>query len=139
MCKKLVKNMSVKNKERIERLKKKLFFNPMIRWLYLSSLKFYFSALVTFKGEVSIVAILILTSITLVALILATILYKHSDDLDSESCISKYGAAYDGKTLVHGRNRFICIQPIVFFGRRIAFALITVFLLDNPPIQMMIH
>ena len=101
--------MSVKSKEKIEKIKRKIFFNPMIRWLYLSSLKLYFSAILSFKGEVNLVSILILTTITLVAIILAGILNKNAENLDSETCIGMYGAAYDGKTLAEGRNRFICI------------------------------
>lgn len=131
--------MSIKSKERIENLKKKIFFNPLIRSLYLSCLKFYFSAIVSFKGDVSITAIIIVATITLVSLILAGILYKNEKHLDEETCISKFGAAYDGKTLTLGRRKFIWVEPLWFFGRRIVFAIATVFLLDNPPLQMMIH
>ena len=78
--------LSEKNRERVNNLKRKLQYNPVIRYLLLNSLKFNYSALCVFKQADAgvgsqLVAILLLLLINLCPLALSRILYKNSQDL----------------------------------------------------------
>ena len=125
-------------------LKRKLQYNPVIRYLLLNSLKFTYSALCVFKqadaGAGSVfVAILLLLLVSLSPLVLSRILYKHNNELKETETENKIGTLYEGKNVESKRKHRAWVFPLVFFGRRLVFVVCTVALFDYPSQQMIMH
>ena len=141
-CKK--KEWSEKNQERIENLKRKIKYNPVIRYFLLNSIKFNYSALCVLKQSNAgvwsqVTAVLMLGFINLCPLVLSAILYKRNDELQDKERISMMGTLYEGKNVESQRKHRVWSYPLVFFYRRLIFAVCTVTLFDYPSIQMMMH
>ena len=85
-------------------MKRKLKYNPVIRYLLLNSLKFNYSAFCVFKqadaGAGSVfVAILLLLFINICPLVLSRILYKNNNELKEKETEDKIGTLYEGKNV----------------------------------------
>lgn len=82
---------SHKNRERIQKLKDKVLYNPFIKYSYVNCLKINMAglmALSNFDNESinqRIVAIAVIALISLLPLLFARILCKHAEQLDSEA------------------------------------------------------
>ena len=132
-----------KNRERIEKLKNKIFFNPMIRYTLLNCLKFNIVAMTAIRrsqGAAGAIftAIVIELLFLLIPILYAYILKKKIDMLEEEQNKVTYGTLYKGLCTDAGcRNKSLTwLHPIVFMLRRTAFAIITVFLFDYPLVQL---
>ena len=124
-----------------QQLKRKLFWNPIIRYTMLSSLKLNLAAMVIFKDGFpddtmqGVIAIFQLGFFALILPILyARILKQNVEELAEENSISVYGSLY--KDLVHEN---VWTYPLAFFFRRSAFTLATVFLFDRPSLQVVVQ
>ena len=98
------KPLSEKNRERVNSLKRKLQYSPVIRYFLLNSLKFNYSALCVFKqadaGAGSyFVAVLLLLLINICPLVLSRILYKNNNNLKEKDTENKIGTLYEGKNV----------------------------------------
>ena len=138
------KPLSEKNRERVKTLKRKLLYNPVIRYFLLNSLKFNYSALCVFKqadaGAGSyFVAVLLLILINICPLVLSRILYKNNSHLEDKETEIKIGTLYEGKNVEPKRKHRAWVFPLVFFGRRFLFIVGTVALFDYPFAQMIMH
>ena len=83
-----MRKLSEKSKERVENLKRKIMYNPLIRYLMLNSLKFNYSAMCVFKHANSgagsyFVAALMLILINSCPIIFTAVLFKKNNDLTS--------------------------------------------------------
>ena len=131
-------SLSGKNKERLQKAKDKIFFNTMIRFVFLGSLKLNFTAFTAVKNftEIStsskIVGILTLVLINMLPIIFFAILYRNSDRLDEKTSHTSYGTMYLGRNVDENRNHKAHLYPIIFFGRRFVFIVMTVFLQAYP-------
>lgn len=138
-------NISVKRQACIEKLDKKIFFNPFIRYFLLNALKLNLNALVTLKAysaksEIEcFTAIAILTAINIVPIILARLLFKRKNDLLDEANWSRYNTIYKGKQVYKEKNHCVWFYPIAFFYRRTIFICAMVFLFDWPSLQMVVQ
>ena len=80
--------LSEKNKERVENLKRKIMYNPLIRYVMLNSLKFNYSALCVFKHADSdagsyFIAAVMLILINSCPIIFTVVLFRKNNDLTS--------------------------------------------------------
>ena len=80
------KELSDKAKKRIEKMKREMKYNPLIRYMLLNSLNFNFSAICVFmhadsKTESKVFAALQLILINVCPLVLSLILYKKNNEL----------------------------------------------------------
>ena len=125
-------------------MKSKLFYNSLIRYVLLSSLKTNLVAMVALKrasGDDPLSIVLAsLLSIFIMAfpLYLARILYVNDEDLNDEDNIKSFGTLYEGKD-VDRENHHVWLYPIIFLYRRVIFMAATVFLIDWPSMQMIVH
>ena len=74
-------NLSLKSKERIKRLKDKVFYNPLIRYSLLNAMNYNMAAMTAFvntNGEQRqvIIAVLLLIVVNVLPIIYARILYR---------------------------------------------------------------
>ena len=94
--------LSEKTKERIEKVKDKIFFNPIIRYLLLNSLKLNFAAFIVFRKpiggvwDVFVGSILMLITNTL-PMFFFFMLRKNHSILEEDKPKKVYGALYSGK------------------------------------------
>eukprot|EP00353_Schmidingerella_taraikaensis_P000698 CAMPEP_0185592168 /NCGR_PEP_ID=MMETSP0434-20130131/67024_1 /TAXON_ID=626734 ORGANISM="Favella taraikaensis, Strain Fe Narragansett Bay" /NCGR_SAMPLE_ID=MMETSP0434 /ASSEMBLY_ACC=CAM_ASM_000379 /LENGTH=200 /DNA_ID=CAMNT_0028217763 /DNA_START=98 /DNA_END=700 /DNA_ORIENTATION=- len=131
-------------KKKIKNLRTKVFWNPIVRYLFLNSLKLNMLAVVVFKvaekaiGDVA-PAIAILAVLNGAPLVFYIALRRNKDSLDTETTKNSIGSIYAGKNLAsEGRNALV-YHPWAFFLRRLIFVVITVFKFDQPQIQMLAH
>ena len=102
--------VSQKNKERLEKMKRKIFFNSLIRYAFLSSLKTNLIAFVTLKKASSddplsiIMASLLSIAIIVFPFFLARILFKNKDNLNDEANVKKFGTLYEGKNIIREKH-----------------------------------
>ena len=136
VCRKLKVNL--KCYERIQSIKSKIFYNSIIRYFFLGSLKLNLNAMTALKfysasetGE-RITAIAILLMINLVPLILSRILYKKAKVLESAENLTKFSTMYSGKNVNENKSHKVWIYPLAFFFRRTIFICATVFLSEVP-------
>ena len=130
-------DLSDKNILRLKSLEDNLFYNPVIRLMFLEAIKTNISAALVFKllGNESaqvICASLVLALINGAPLIFARILKKRENDLESEETIRKFGSLYDNKNVNMERDHRVWATPLAFFYRRTIFGMVTVFLFDKP-------
>lgn len=103
-CRKRVK-LSEKNKQRIQNLRYKVFWNAIIRYLFLNSLKLNMSAFVVLKaskvtGGLDIaVAVLMVLALNSVPIVLSRLLYLSEDKFEDEVFRKKFGTLYQGKNV----------------------------------------
>ena len=136
--------LNEKNRERVKNLKRKLQYNPVIRYFLLNSLKFNYSALCVFKKANAGVgsyfgAILLLLLINICPLVLSRILYKNNSKLKDKEIENKIGTLYEGKNVESKRKHRAWVFPLVFFGRRLMFIVGTIAFFDYPFAQMIMH
>jgi len=128
----------------IEDLKRKIFFNPFIRYIFLSYLKLSFAALVVLKlvkdsPMQMFSAYVILVIVNLVPIFLAYLLHKNKTSLDELDTKRKFGSIYALKNPLGTHKDRIWVFPLAFFYRRALFSVLTVVLLSHPLIQMQCH
>ena len=123
-----------------------MFYNPMIRFVFLGAIKFNTSALIIFKKDSSredqiITASLLFVSISLIVpIVLTRVVYKNKDCLHEEKNEKTVGTLYMGRRVVSSIDeRRVWIYPASFFLRRTIFAIVSVFLFDHPNMQMIVH
>ena len=126
-----------KNMERIRKLKRSIFWNKIIRYLFLSSLKFNMVALVAFKrtpenGYEMLTAVLIFIGITALPVYFARLLIKHGDSLEEDENAERFGTIYSNRNVNSEKKHRVWIYPLSFFYRRAIFMAATVFLIDWP-------
>ena len=91
--------MSEANRSRLESIKSKLFYNPLIRYAFLNSLKFNFTAVTTFQQATNdsiqlIIAIIFFIAASIIPLILSRVLFKLNNELNSDENKKKFGSMY---------------------------------------------
>ena len=136
--------LSTKAKERIEWLKQKVFYNPLIRFSMLNTLKWNLIALTAFttlKGSTVeiIFGVLLYIALNLLPFFYLWLLYKQQAKLSTEKTIKTIGTLYDGLRIEklsaaghEGMINDVWFYPAVFMIRRSLFILITVVFFDYP-------
>mmetsp|Transcript_21882 Transcript_21882/g.29288 ORF Transcript_21882/g.29288 Transcript_21882/m.29288 type:complete len:170 (+) Transcript_21882:728-1237(+) len=127
-------------------MKRKVFFNPIIRYLILNSLKLNMTGLIALKaagvGGISVADIIsaagILALINGAPLVFVCVLKKNKKRLGEDESRLSYGAVYNGKN-VSDDNQHAWLYPMAFFWRRCGFIAATIFLFDYPLMQMNVH
>ena len=126
-------------------LKNKVYLNPVLRYSMLNSLKLNFVAMNSLNrmSEVTarqlIPAILILTLISfLVPMLIARLLYRKRDILEQPATMQAFGTVYQGRRTQRPKARE-WLSPLLFFGRRTAFVVVSIFSFERPVIQMCTH
>ena len=138
-------SLSDKNKERCLKLKQKFFFNPLLRFTFLNTLKWSLLSLVAFttlKGSDSSVAIGVVIFLVLLALpfFFAKVVHKNKDNLKKENMKKTIGTLYDGlRVSTEKKINPIWWYPVAFMLRRILFIVITVAMFEYPSLQMAAH
>ena len=101
---------SAKCKSGIDKLKRKLFWNPFIRYILLNCLKFNMAAFVIFKsiseskGEDITIAILICLCIFAAALVFIRILKRKRSKLFEQATVLSIGSLYSDKNVTSSRH-----------------------------------
>ena len=134
---------SSKVQERLKKLKYAVFYNPIIRYLVLNSLKLNMSAIVVLRSSdrsmlsfaFAIATLAILNGLPFVYYI---ILNRNHDELTKEENRKSYGALYAGKNVSRDDHR-AQFYPMLFFWRRALFISATVYMFSYPLMQMYAH
>ena len=124
-------------------MKKKVFWNPIVRYLAINALKLNISAILVFNAASKSIQDVVISACILAIFNGAPIVYyfalkKNKDTLSSKDTIKEIGAIYTGLN-VTSTNQRAYIYPVAFFWRRCLFALITIYLFDYPHMQMIAH
>ena len=135
--------VSDKNRERIKKLKRKIFFNPIVRYLQLNSLKLNLSGLLVFITHGAqvhdyIVAVLILIAVNAAPIPFYFVVKRNKGKLKSDDVRQRFGSIFAGKNVTDEDHK-AHLYPFPFFIRRAAFIAATVFLFDYPLMQMYVH
>ena len=124
----------------MHKLKRKFFYNPLIRYAFLNTMKLNLASMVTYKNyeqssaaEV-IVAALILSLLNILPIALALVVYWQTDRLELDENTQKFGTIYEGRNVSSTRNHRVWFYPFTFFTRRMLFMMLTVFLIETPQI-----
>ena len=145
---KCARRLSMKCRERITDCKRRIFFNPLIRFTYLNSLKFNIVAMGTISGlnegpSEIIQAVLILLTFNLLPILYSCILKKKPEMLQEEEFKEIVGTLYSGMAIpefefsILGRDKPLTwMKPAIFMFKRTLFAISTVALFDYPALQM---
>ena len=94
-----------KFKSCLERLKRRIFYNMLIRYTFLNCLKFFMVSLVIFNGQVEpsrgskAAAVIFLLSLLFLPIYMGCIVYKHKASLGEEANKKKFGSLYDGRNI----------------------------------------
>ena len=120
-----------------------MFFNPIIRYLLLNSLKLNLSAFVVFStpgaaGGDIFVAVITMLAVNIAPVLCCYAIWRNRDKLHEEQNRKSFGTLYTGRNIGMADHR-IMLYPLAFFYRRTIFMLITVFEFDNPVIQMTLN
>ena len=134
---------SPKMKEKVHGLKRKVFYNPIIRYLLLNSLKLNLSAFMAFatpdKNAADIlIALVVLCIVNIAPIICCIVIFRNRAGLKEDDNRKAFGTLYQGRKIEDTKNR-IMLYPIAFFYRRTIFIIVTVFLFDRPAIQMILN
>lgn len=139
-------NCGEKHKERIQKLKQMIFFNPFIKYSFVNSLKFNMTAVLVFNSFGSKSAgqctVAVLTFLLFVSLpfLYARLLFKNHDKLDQADFQNKFGTMFKDKGKAKREKKVVTWSaPIFFFLRRTCFILASVLLMERPAMQMIIH
>jgi len=132
-----------KVKSLVDKIKAKVFWNAIIRYLLLNALKLNMSGFVAVKLATGLnidlmIGVGIIAFINFVPLKFFMILYNNHYELADEAFVKKSGTLVLGKR-VDDDDHKIWAFPIMFFFRRTLFIVVTVFLLDYPFFQMVAH
>lgn len=134
---------SEKWKERAQKLKNMVFFNPLIRYSFLSAVKLNIAAFIALRGKEGstmnlVLAVTIIICLNLLPFFYSAFLYRNRSKLESEESKQKFGTLYDGLKHKHRvdrenlsvfRKHRVWSFPLIFLLRRTLFAAISVFLL----------
>ena len=128
--------MPEKCKSLINKVKSKIFWNLMIRYLFLNALKLNMTGLVAIKtateaGVNLAIGVGTLSVINMVPLVFVCFLYNNQDELESEALVKSAGTLMLGKYVIPGDHQ-VWMHPIIFFYRRSLYIVVTVYLLDYP-------
>ena len=120
-----------------------VFYNPIIRYFVLNSLKLSICAAVALRdqdGEDSayVYPFMILTVINVIPVVFFLVAYCKRDKLDEEATRKSIGAIYLGKNVTKNDHK-AHVYPMIFFWRRSLFVIVTVCLFDQPTLQMIAH
>lgn len=134
---------SDKCKERMKNWKRKVFFNPIIRYLLLNSLKLNLSAFIVFASPEKAMTDMLVASITLAIInlspiVLCWVIYRYRNSLMEEDNRKAFGTLYQGRK-TEDKNHRIMLYPIAFFYRRTIFVAVTIYLFDYPAMQMIVN
>ena len=136
--------LSKKNKQRVQYLKRKIFYNSIIRYILLNTLKFYMSAMVVLKksdgnGAKFAQSVSFLLFLSALPIYFLTVVYRNRESLEMKEKSSKFGALYSGKNVSNRAKHRVWLFPMTFFYRRLIFICVSVFLFDTPSMQMLVH
>ena len=125
-------------------MKTKVFWNPIVRYLVLNSMKLSMSALVvmyaTEKGAGDIAtSIGLLTLLNGAPFVFMFALRSNKKTLAEQETIKSIGAIYAGKNVESKQDHYLWLYPMVFFWRRTFYIVITVYLFDWPGVQVQAH
>jgi len=134
---------SEKCKNCVRGIQDKIFWNSLIRYILMNALKLCMASLVVlkrgFKSDQQLaVAIAILAALTLAFTLFYCVLKKCQTSLGTDSIKKRISTLYVGRDVEyekHGSHQF----PVAFFLRRLIFTVVTVFLMDHPALQMIVH
>ena len=135
---------SEKCQRRLNLLKKKIFFNPIVRYMILNCLKLSISGTVALKaaalaGDGSIVLpLMVIALVSLTPLAFVYVMFRNKERLDREDFRERYGSMYGGKNVYNERTKAY-LYPMLYFWRRLIFAIITVYLFPYPLMQLLVH
>ena len=128
-------------KKLIIRLHSKVFYDMIIRYLTLNSLKINMTIMISLRqSKDKTLPIYLLIAFSLVPFVLSAVLLKIGDDLDSQDTLQRYGNLYrvfNHKNSKERRN--IIVYHVMFFARRNLFIVLTVFAFDYPSFQIAGH
>mmetsp|Transcript_28884 Transcript_28884/g.38508 ORF Transcript_28884/g.38508 Transcript_28884/m.38508 type:complete len:256 (+) Transcript_28884:67-834(+) len=136
-------NLRDKAKDKVKSLKTKIFWNPIVRYLTLNSLKLSMTAIVVQKavekgaGDIAS-SIGLLVVLNGAPLIFYMALRRNQSTLSEPETIKSIGSIYAGKN-VTSEGHCAWLYPMAFFWRRTLFIVITVHLFDWPYMQMLAH
>ena len=135
--------LSDRRRQQMHNLKAKVFWNPIIRYLILNSLKLTMTALVAFKVNKDRLtdlssAIGIVAMLNLAPIIFYCTVRANRSKLGDEEIQKVIGAIYMGKN-IEKANSNAGLFPMGFFWRRTLFVVVTVYLFDWPSMQMIAH
>ena len=140
--------------EKIQKLKNKLFWNPIIRYTYLNAIKLNQSALISIvyglrdneMAELIGGVVLFFVFAALIPGIYIRLLVKNLDELNKAEVKEKYEALYlqvaldeQSSELEGKQNHHVYMQPVVFLLKRTFFMLVTIYLFNYPCLQMQVH
>ena len=96
--------LSERTKAAIMKVKEKVFYNPLIRYLLLNALKLYFSAFVVFRKPIGgvwniFMGLVIMISMTILPVFFFFVLRKNRDHLEQDEQKKVYGTLYTGKNV----------------------------------------
>ena len=118
-------------------------YNPIIRYLFLNSIKLNFMAFIVFRPPIGGFLDIVLASIIMVLIIgipifFLRLLRKNRKSLNDEKQSNVFGALYQGKNVMEdAQHEFI--YPLIFFYRRTIFIIATIFLFDFPTLQTVVN
>ena len=122
---------SEKFDQKAKMLRQKFFFNPLIRYVMLNSLKLNMVALVVVTKQVQdfALAVTLLVTINIAPIVFYFILKRNADRLANDEVRKEIGTLYIGRD-VDNRGYQVRWLPLMFFSRRSLFICTTVLLLN---------
>ena len=132
-----------KVKDKFTILKKMIFWNGIIRYVYLSSLKFMMISVVALKlankGKNFTIAISQFALLNAIPLFCSYILAKNGKKLEDKDKMEKFGELYKERNVGKNWKHRAWALPIAYIYRRTAFSIVTVYAFDQPVHQMIVH
>lgn len=120
----------------------KIFYNAIIRFVILNSLKFSVSSFIAIKAYKTetdrIISFGVLSALLLCSVGFFYILRNKHRTLTDSNMVAKIGTLYQDKN-VYRKKHNVQYFPPAFFIRRVAFASATVYLFESPQAQMIVH
>ena len=123
-----------------------IFYNAIVRFVFLNALKFNMSSMVVFyndsssAGSTFVAALLFICFSVAVPIVLIWIVYINRDTLHELKMKLKFGTMYSGRRVIDFiYERRVWVYPATFFIRRTLFAITTVSLFEHPYMQMIVH
>ena len=118
----------------LQRLKRMIFWNALIRYVYLSTLKLTMISVVALKlsedEKSKAFPIVQFGLLNILPLFFAIVLAKNGKWLEDKDKMAKYGALYKDKNVQKSRRHRAWAQPLTYFYRRSIFSIVTVYSFD---------
>ena len=137
--------LSPKNQRRVQKLSSLVFYNPLIRFIMLYSMKLNVTSLMAIKrwqmidlGE-KFTATLSLAFLFVFPVICAKFLHKNAKELHKEANVQKFGSLYGGRNVDAKKQHKVWVLPLAYFFRRSVFMVATVYLRTSPSLQVIVH